>query len=67
MFRVVNKNYALYAECKIEVYNYVIANRINKYLNYYNDYRFSKNAMEEPVFKFEKHQENQILKLLKGV
>lgn len=66
MILIANNKYTLYADNTLTVKNHNIANRVNKYLNYYKDYTFRAKVKDEPQFKFKAEQLNDIKKLLKG-
>lgn len=61
---VSNKKYSLYAENKIEVYCHILANKLNKLLNTFPDYRF-KRGVDEPVFKFSNEERDKVVSMLK--
>jgi len=63
--RMVTTKYILHAENKVEVYNYHLANKLNKLLGTYPEYFFKVSPKEEPVFKFTEAESAKVLKLLK--
>lgn len=64
---VSNKHYTLYKENRIEVYNYILANRLNRILGFYKDYSFNAKKADEPVFRFKDQDRATIKQQLKGL
>jgi hypothetical protein len=64
MILISNKKYTLYAEGRIEIYNPNLANKINKVLKYYPEYRFTAQKADEPIFKFGPQNKLEIYKIL---
>lgn len=63
---VSNKHYTIYKQNRIEVYNHILANRLNRILGTYKDYIFKK-GIDEPVFNFSSQERSNIIANLGGL